>query len=110
MAVRWLRASLRVVLGLTAYDTRLEQVGALQTQGLIAAASIAAAAAEADAVFTILPSLESVETAILGTGGLIDDRAAELHCDPDEHGLAKSDSPSRRCRGRQRRLGFSTRR
>lgn len=55
-----------------AYDTRLEQVRALQTQGLIAAASIAAAAAEADAVFTILPSLESVETAILGTEGLID--------------------------------------
>ena len=55
-----------------AYDTRLEQVRALQTQGLIAAASIAAAAAEADAVFTILPSLESVETAILGTGGLIE--------------------------------------
>ena len=58
--------------GVAAYDTRLEQVRALQTQGLIAAASIAAAAAEADAVFTILPSLESVETAILGTGGLID--------------------------------------
>lgn len=55
-----------------AYDTRLEQVRALQTQGLIAAASIAAAAAEAGAVFTILPSLESVEAAILGTGGLIE--------------------------------------
>ncbi len=55
-----------------AYDTRLEQVKALQTQGLVAAASIAAAAAEADAVFTILPSLESVETTILGAGGLIE--------------------------------------
>jgi len=55
-----------------AYDTRLEQVRALQTQGLIAAASIAAAAAEADAVFTILPSLESVETTIVGAGGLIE--------------------------------------
>ena len=55
-----------------AYDTRPEQVKALQAQGLIAAASIAEAAAEADAVFTILPSLESVETTILGTGGLIE--------------------------------------
>jgi len=55
-----------------AYDTRPEQVKALQAQGLIAAASIAEAAAEDDAVFTILPSLESVETTILGTGGLIE--------------------------------------
>jgi 3-hydroxyisobutyrate dehydrogenase-like beta-hydroxyacid dehydrogenase len=55
-----------------AYDSRPEQVKALQAQGLIAAASIAEAAAEADAVFTILPSLESVETTILGTGGLIE--------------------------------------
>jgi len=51
------------------YDSRPEQVKALQAQGLIAAASIAEAAAEADAVFTIMPSLESVETTILGTGG-----------------------------------------
>jgi len=55
-----------------AYDSRPEQVKALQAQGLIAAATIAEAAAEADAVFTILPSLESVETTILGTGGLIE--------------------------------------
>jgi 3-hydroxyisobutyrate dehydrogenase-like beta-hydroxyacid dehydrogenase len=55
-----------------AYDTRPEQVKALQAQGLIAAASIADAAAEADVVFTILPSLESVETTILGAGGLIE--------------------------------------
>jgi len=55
-----------------AYDSRPEQVKALQAQGLIAAASIAEVAAEADAVFTILPSLESVETTILGTGGLIE--------------------------------------
>jgi 3-hydroxyisobutyrate dehydrogenase-like beta-hydroxyacid dehydrogenase len=55
-----------------AYDTRPQQVKALQAQGLIAAASIPAAAKEADAVFTILPSLESVETTILGTAGLIE--------------------------------------
>ncbi|TAK07946.1 NAD(P)-dependent oxidoreductase [bacterium] len=54
------------------YDTRPEQVKALQPQGLIAAESIAEAAAKADAVFTILPSLESVEAAILGVGGLIE--------------------------------------
>src|SRR4030095_13377151 len=55
-----------------AYDTRPEQVKGLQAQGLIAAARLAQAAAEADPVFTILPSLESVETTILGTGGLIE--------------------------------------
>ncbi len=54
------------------YDTRPEQLKALQAQGLKPAESIAEAAAEADAVFTILPSLESVETTILGAGGLIE--------------------------------------
>ncbi|HLC42727.1 MAG TPA: NAD(P)-dependent oxidoreductase, partial [Methylomirabilota bacterium] len=54
------------------YDTRPEQVKALQAQGLIAAESIAEAAADADAVFTVLPSLESVETVLLGAGGLIE--------------------------------------
>jgi 3-hydroxyisobutyrate dehydrogenase-like beta-hydroxyacid dehydrogenase len=54
------------------YDTRHKQVKALQPRGLIMARSIAEAAADADAVFTILPSLESVETTILGTGGLIE--------------------------------------
>jgi len=54
------------------YDARPEQLKALQPQGLIAAGSVADTAAEADAVFTILPSLESVETAILGPGGLLE--------------------------------------
>ena len=54
------------------YDTRPEQVKALQAQGLIVAGSIVEAADHADAVFTILPSLESVEAAILGAGGLIE--------------------------------------
>lgn len=54
------------------YDTRPEQVMALHAQGLIAAGTIAELAADTDAVFTILPSLESVERAILGAGGLID--------------------------------------
>src|SRR5262249_308064 len=54
------------------FDTLPKQVMALQPQGLIAAGSVADAAAEADAVFTILPSLESVEAAILGPSGLIE--------------------------------------
>ena len=54
------------------YDTRLKQVKALQPKGLMTARSIAEVAADADAVFTILPSLESVETTILSAGGLIE--------------------------------------
>ena len=54
------------------YDTRPKQVKALQPRGLIMTRSIAEVAADADAVFTILPSLESVETTILGAGGLIE--------------------------------------
>src|SRR5262249_57124028 len=54
------------------YDTRPKQVKALQSQGLIMARSIAEVATDADAVFTILPSLESVETTILGAGGVIE--------------------------------------
>jgi 3-hydroxyisobutyrate dehydrogenase-like beta-hydroxyacid dehydrogenase len=56
----------------TGYDTRPEQVKALQAQGLNAASSLAEAVADTDAVFTILPSLESVETAMIGAGGLIE--------------------------------------
>jgi 3-hydroxyisobutyrate dehydrogenase-like beta-hydroxyacid dehydrogenase len=56
----------------TGYDTRPEQITAITAQGLSGAASIAAVAASADAVFTILPSLQSVEETILGAGGLIE--------------------------------------
>ncbi len=68
VASRLLKAKFEV----KGYDTRPEQVMALQPQGLIAAGSVADAAAEADAVFTILPSLESVKAAILGPGGLLE--------------------------------------
>lgn len=68
VAARLLKRSFKV----TGYDTRPEQVKALQAQGFIAAAGVAEAAAEADAVFTILPSLASVEKTILGPGGLIE--------------------------------------
>src|SRR6266508_1117409 len=50
------------------YDTRPEQIKALCAQGLIADGSIAEVAADTDAVFTILPTLQSVEATM---GGLI---------------------------------------
>ncbi len=56
----------------TGYDTRATQVEALQPQGLRAAASVAEAAAEADAVFTILPTLDAVEAVVCGPGGLVE--------------------------------------
>jgi 3-hydroxyisobutyrate dehydrogenase-like beta-hydroxyacid dehydrogenase len=68
VASRLLKAGFEV----TAYDTRPEQTKALQAKGMIAAASLVEAAAGADAVFTILPSLESVEATIVGAGGLIE--------------------------------------
>ena len=54
------------------YDTRPEQLRALEGKGLIAARSVAEAAAEAEAVFTILPSLAGVEALIQLWKGLAD--------------------------------------
>jgi 3-hydroxyisobutyrate dehydrogenase-like beta-hydroxyacid dehydrogenase len=54
------------------YDTRATQVEALQPQGLRAAGGVAEAAADADAVFTILPTLERVEAVVCGPGGLVE--------------------------------------
>jgi len=54
------------------YDTRPEQVTALRARGLKPAAGLAEVAAGADAVFTILPSLESVDDAVRGSGGLLE--------------------------------------
>jgi 3-hydroxyisobutyrate dehydrogenase-like beta-hydroxyacid dehydrogenase len=54
------------------YDTRTEQVNQLQPRGLIPAESAAEVAVDTDAVFTILPSLESVETTMIGARGLIE--------------------------------------
>jgi 3-hydroxyisobutyrate dehydrogenase-like beta-hydroxyacid dehydrogenase len=68
VATRLLQAKFEV----KGYDTRPEQIKPLQAQGLIPAGSIAAAAAESETVFTILPSLESVETTVLAPGGLIE--------------------------------------
>ncbi|HET8580288.1 MAG TPA: NAD(P)-dependent oxidoreductase [Nitrospiraceae bacterium] len=68
VAKRLLKAKFEV----KGYDTRPEQLKTLEAQGLITAGSIAEVAADIDAVFTILPSLESVEKTILGAGGLIE--------------------------------------
>ncbi|MEE8305427.1 MAG: NAD(P)-dependent oxidoreductase [Candidatus Tectomicrobia bacterium] len=61
----------------TGYDTRPETMAALRPQGLRAAGSIADTAAGMDAVFTILPSLESVEAVIGGPGGLVESSPRE---------------------------------
>jgi 3-hydroxyisobutyrate dehydrogenase-like beta-hydroxyacid dehydrogenase len=68
VAARLLKANFKV----TGYDKRPEQITALAARGMGGAASIAEVAAHADAVFTILPSLQSVEETILGTDGLIE--------------------------------------
>jgi 2-hydroxy-3-oxopropionate reductase len=57
---------------LIGYDTRATQLEALRPQGLRAAGSIAETAANTDAVFTILPTLESVEEVVYGAGGLLE--------------------------------------
>ena len=63
----------------TGYDTRPEQVTALRAQGLKAAASLAEAAVGADAVFTILPSLDSVDHAVRGSGGFLETEIGRAH-------------------------------
>src|SRR5712692_2891020 len=67
VAARLLKGGFKV----TGYDTRPEQVKTLQAQGLRAAKNVTEAA-EADAIFTILPSLESGEKTIIAPGGLIE--------------------------------------
>jgi len=61
----------------TGYDTRAERVDALRPQGLRGTASVADAAAGAEAVFTILPSLESADAVVRGAGGLIETMARD---------------------------------
>jgi 2-hydroxy-3-oxopropionate reductase len=65
VATRLLQRGFEVI----GYDTRATQVEALHPQGWRAAASVAGAAAEADAVFTMLPTLDSVEAVVCGPGG-----------------------------------------
>jgi len=54
------------------YDSLPDQVARLAPRGLLAATSVKDAAAGADAIFTILPTPESVEAAILSPGGLLE--------------------------------------
>ncbi len=55
----------------TGYDTRPDQLAGLGPRGLEAASSLKDAASGAEAVFTILPSPDSVESVALGAGGLL---------------------------------------
>jgi 2-hydroxy-3-oxopropionate reductase len=68
VAARLLQAKFQV----KGFDTNPTRLRLLQNQGLIVAGSIAELAADSDAVFTILPSLEAVETTILGSRGLLE--------------------------------------
>jgi 3-hydroxyisobutyrate dehydrogenase-like beta-hydroxyacid dehydrogenase len=67
VATRLLAAGFAV----TGYDSRPDQLRALEPRGLRPASSPKEAVSSADAVFTILPSLETVESVILGSGGLV---------------------------------------
>ena len=53
------------------YDTRREALNALEPRGLKVTGSVKDAVEGADAVFTILPSLDTVEAAISGPGGIV---------------------------------------
>jgi 3-hydroxyisobutyrate dehydrogenase-like beta-hydroxyacid dehydrogenase len=53
------------------YDSRPDQLRALAARGLAAAPSPKDAVSGADAIFTVLPSLETVESVILGPGGVL---------------------------------------
>lgn len=53
-------------------DVRRAAVDALAPQGLTAAATVADAVKDADVVFTILPSLESVDAVVRGAGGVLE--------------------------------------
>jgi 3-hydroxyisobutyrate dehydrogenase-like beta-hydroxyacid dehydrogenase len=68
VASRLLEARFEVV----GYDTRPDQLAALGGKGLRPATSLGQVAAGADVVFTILPSLETVDAAIRGPGGLVE--------------------------------------
>ena len=63
-----LKAGYRVV----GYDVVPERVAALTAEGGKAAGSPAEVAGQTDAVFTVLPTLASVEEAIAGRGGVLD--------------------------------------
>jgi 2-hydroxy-3-oxopropionate reductase len=57
------------------HDTRPAQAEALRARGLRVAGSVRDAAAGAEAVFTILPTLETTEAVVCGPGGLAETAA-----------------------------------
>lgn len=59
------------------YDVAPEKVNALMAQGGRAAGSAAEAAGSASAVFTILPTLDTVEEAITGSKGVLEGAGAD---------------------------------
>jgi len=105
IALRLLQSGFEV----TGYDTRREQIEATWPGGLRAAGTISEAAMGADAVFIILPSLESVEAVVCSPGGLIEtapskaillqmstispDLTRRLHKATSAKGLAFLDAP-----------------
>ncbi len=56
----------------TGYDPVVRQLEALRPRGLRPAGSVGDAAGGADAVFAVLPSLETVDAAVRGPGGLVE--------------------------------------
>lgn len=69
VAERLVRAGYRVV----GYDLKPERVAALASLGGHGATSLAAVAAACRIVITALPTLDAVEQAICGSGGILDD-------------------------------------
>jgi 2-hydroxy-3-oxopropionate reductase len=63
---------LKAGFGVTGHDIRAEVVDPLARQGLTPASDVAAAVRDAEAVFVILPSLESVDRVVRGPKGVLD--------------------------------------
>ena len=73
VAGRLLKAGIAVI----GYDVRAEVVGPLAREGLSPAADVAAVVREAEAVFVILPSLDSVDKVVRGPEGVLDSALPE---------------------------------
>jgi 3-hydroxyisobutyrate dehydrogenase-like beta-hydroxyacid dehydrogenase len=98
VASRLLEAGFQVA----GYDTRRAQLTALEPRGLVAADSMAAAVADADAIFTILTTPDTVEKVWLGKGGLLDTaptRAVLLQMSTIAPGLATRLGAAAKLRG-----------
>jgi 3-hydroxyisobutyrate dehydrogenase-like beta-hydroxyacid dehydrogenase len=81
------------------HDVRPDTVAALVSRGLRAAPSAAAAAEGASVVFTILPSLESVEAVVRGLIGTVDRDATLVQMSTVSPGLTRALGEAARARG-----------